>query len=61
MLKLENGHTFKIETINQKEQNVYVSRVLLNGRPLTRRYITHGEIMGGGKLEFYMTDVPRKR
>ena len=60
ILKLENSRTFKIEAINQSEQNVYVSRVLLNGRALTRRYITHAEIMAGGKLEFYMSGtVPR--
>jgi predicted alpha-1,2-mannosidase len=59
-LKLENGHIFKIEAINQAEQNVYVSHVLLNGHALTRRYITHGEITAGGKLEFYMTDAPKK-
>ena len=30
----------------------------LNGRPLTRSFITHGEIMGGGELRFTMGSSP---
>jgi putative alpha-1,2-mannosidase len=39
---------------------VYVKKVLLNGQLLNRRYITHDEIMKGGKLEFYMSAWPVK-
>jgi predicted alpha-1,2-mannosidase len=55
MLQLENGKTFKIETIGQSEKNVYVKKVVLNGQPLNRLYITHAEIMNGGTLLFYMS------
>ena len=54
-LQLENGKTFTIEVQDAGPRNVYVKRLLLNGQPLTRRYITHEEIMGGGKLTFYMS------
>jgi predicted alpha-1,2-mannosidase len=55
VLQLENGKTFTIEAKDQSEKNVYVKKVTLNGQPLTRRYITHDEIMNGGKLVFYMS------
>jgi predicted alpha-1,2-mannosidase len=54
-LTLENGNTFTIKAINQSDKNVYVQKVLLNGKPLDRRYITHSEIMKGGELTFYMS------
>jgi predicted alpha-1,2-mannosidase len=55
VLQLENGKTFTIEAKDQGEKNVYVRRVTLNGQPLVRRYITHEEILNGGKLVFYMS------
>src|SRR3954452_5185724 len=54
-LTLENGNTLTIKAINQSDKNVYVQKVLLNGKQLDRRYITHSEIMNGGELIFYMS------
>ncbi len=59
-LKLENGKTFTIEAINNSAQNVYVSRVELNGKVLNRLNIKHSEIMNGGKLVFYMNQKPKQ-
>ena len=55
ILQLENGRNFTIEVRDQGDKNVYVHKVTLNGQPLTRPYITHGEIMDGGKLVFFMS------
>jgi predicted alpha-1,2-mannosidase len=55
VLQLDNGKTFTIEAKDQGDKNVYVKKVTLNGQPLTRRYITHEEILNGGKLVFYMS------
>ncbi|MGN6193799.1 MAG: GH92 family glycosyl hydrolase [Ginsengibacter sp.] len=55
-LHLENGKTFSIEAKNQSDKNVFVQKIELNGKPLNRLYITHSEIMNGGKLAFFMTD-----
>ncbi len=55
VLQLDNGKTFTIEAKDQGPKNVYVKKVTLNGQPLTRRYITHAEILAGGKLVFYMS------
>ena len=54
-LHLENGKTFVVEVINQGDKNVYLQKVLLNGQPVNRNYITHEEIMNGGKISFYMS------
>ncbi len=55
VIQLENGKTFTIEAKDQGPKNVYTRKVTLNGQPLTRRYITHEEIMNGGNLVFYMS------
>jgi predicted alpha-1,2-mannosidase len=59
VLKLENGKTLTIEAQNQSAKNVYVQKVSLNGREINRTYITHAEIMNGGKLTFLMSDKPK--
>ncbi len=60
-LHLENGKTFSIITKNQGETNVYVQKIILNGKALNRLYITHEEIMNGGTLEFIMDSKPNKQ
>lgn len=60
-INLENGNTFSVEAIDQSDKNVYVKKVMLNGQLLNRLYITHEEIMKGGKLIFYMSAKPAKK
>jgi predicted alpha-1,2-mannosidase len=55
VIQLENGKTFTIEAKDQGPKNVYTRKVTLNGQTLNRRYITHDEIVSGGKLIFYMS------
>ncbi|AFD07827.1 GH92 family glycosyl hydrolase [Solitalea canadensis] len=55
VLHLENGKTFKVETKNQTDKNVYIQKIELNGTLLNRRFITHKDIMDGGKITFYMS------
>ena len=58
LLRLENGKTLSIEAKSQSDQNIYVSKVVVNGQTLKRRYLTYAEITNGGKIVFYMTDKP---
>ncbi|WP_080056419.1 GH92 family glycosyl hydrolase [Spirosoma aerolatum] len=60
-LQLENGQTFIVEAVNQSDKNVYVQKVLLNGKPLSQLTITHSDIIKGGKLTFYMSAKPMKK
>ena len=57
-INLENGSKFTIEARNQSVNNVYVKRVLLNGKLLQFPYITHYDIMSGGNLVFEMSSKP---
>jgi predicted alpha-1,2-mannosidase len=59
VLTLENGKTFTVEAINQSDKNVYVSKALLNGRPVSNHSIKHDDIIKGGKLTFYMSSKPK--
>jgi predicted alpha-1,2-mannosidase len=54
VINLENGKKFTIEAVNQSPKNVFVKKTLLNGKILNRTWITHEEIMAGGKLVFIM-------
>ncbi len=60
-LNLENGRTFTIEAINQSDKNVYVQKVLLNGKQFAQSVITHDEMMQGGTLTFFMSAKPVRR
>jgi predicted alpha-1,2-mannosidase len=57
-IRLENGKSFSVKTVNQSEGNVYVKKVELNGSLLNRLFIHHNEIMNGGELTFYMSESP---
>jgi predicted alpha-1,2-mannosidase len=59
VLKLENGKTLTIEATNQSDKNVYVQKVLVNGKQINRNYITHAEITNGGRITFLMSDKPK--
>ncbi|MGH9818977.1 MAG: GH92 family glycosyl hydrolase, partial [Pyrinomonadaceae bacterium] len=56
VLRLENGKTLSIEARDQSEKNVYVSKIIVNGQPLNRHYLTYSEIANGGKIVFFMSD-----
>ncbi len=53
-LQLPGEKVFRIIAENNSPQNVYVSKVLLNGQQHARNYITYDEIMAGGELRFIM-------
>lgn len=53
-----NGKTFNIETIRQSEENIYVQKVVLNGKTLKEPVLKHKHILDGGTLVFYMNDTP---
>lgn len=50
----------QITTQNFSDKNVYIAKVELNGKVLKRNYLTHEEIMKGGKLVITASAVPVK-
>lgn len=61
VFNLENGKTFEVETVNQSDKNVFVSKVLLNGKQLEKPFLKHSDVIKGGKITFYMSAKPNKK
>ena len=59
-LQLENGKQFEIDAANNSKENFYVSGISLNGKTWDKNYITHEELLKGGKLGFTMSNQPDK-
>ncbi|PIF33593.1 putative alpha-1,2-mannosidase [Flavobacterium sp. 9] len=61
VFNLENGKNFEVETVNQSDKNVFVSKVLLNGKQLDKPFLKHANVINGGKITFYMSAKPNKK
>jgi predicted alpha-1,2-mannosidase len=59
-LTYENGRTLRIIARDNSDKNVYVKRVSLEGKVVSRNYVQHHELKAGGRLIFYMDDKPSK-
>ena len=61
VFNLENGKKFTVTAKNNSAQNIYIQSAALNGKPLTKSYISHSDIEKGGTLEFVMGSKPNKK
>jgi predicted alpha-1,2-mannosidase len=59
-LNLPNGKRFFIIAENLNDEHPYIGTVTLNGKPLTRSFIRHEQIVAGGELRFVMQAQPNK-
>jgi len=59
-VRLGNGKTLRIETINPSPENVYVQSASFNGKPLVNCWLYRDELMRGGTLVFTMGAKPNK-
>ena len=55
-IHLDNGKTLTIIAKNQSQKNVYVKRVIINGKPLKSTSILYNDIISGGEIIFEMTN-----
>jgi len=60
-LKLSEGKVMVIEAPKNSNANIYVERVLLNGKTLRMNYVTHEQLLKGGSLSFDMVPEPDKK
>lgn len=60
VVHLPGGKTFEIVAKGASEDNKYIQSATLNGEPLTRPFLSHDEVVKGGKLVFVMGDQPNK-
>ncbi len=59
-INLENEKVFRVVSENLSEKNIYIQKLILNGKEINRSFITHDEIISGGELKFVMSDKPNK-
>jgi len=57
-IELPGRKTFKIKAEKNNSENLYIQSATLNGKPYTKSFITHKEIMNGGELVFTMGNKP---
>jgi len=60
-LILENGKKLVIEAPDNSDKNRYVGKLKLNGKTYDKNWLSHTELLQGGKLEFKMVDEPNKQ
>lgn len=59
--KIYSGKSFTIRANKLSGTNYYIQSATLNGKPLTRSWITHDEIAKGGEMVFEMGPEPNKK
>jgi predicted alpha-1,2-mannosidase len=59
-INLDKGRTFTVVAHNNSSANPYIQTVTLNGKPLERSWLSHAEIVAGGKLVMTMGPTPNK-
>ncbi len=59
-LHLSNGKAFVVSAAPLDDAHPYVGSVTLNGKPLERVFLRHGEILAGGELHFTMQAEPNR-
>lgn len=57
-LQLQGGKTFTVQTVNNSGENKYIQSITLNGKPYTKSYIKHADIVKGGVLTIKMGNQP---
>jgi predicted alpha-1,2-mannosidase len=58
--KFARGGSFTVIAKNNSAENLYIQSATLNGKPITRSWISHDEITAGGKLVLTMGPAPNK-
>ena len=57
-IRVQGNKKFTVKAINNSKDNIYIQKVTLNGKPYTKSFIKHSDIVKGGALVFYMGAKP---
>ena len=57
-IRLPNGRLFEVDAKGNSDENKYIQRALLNGKPLLRPWFTHRQLLTGGTLQLVMGSRP---
>lgn len=58
--KFYKGRSFTVIAKKNSPENIYIQSATLNGKPITRSWISQAEIAAGGKLVLTMGSTPNK-
>lgn len=58
VVKLENGNQLIIRAAENKPANRFIHSAMLNGKPYSKNWLSHSDVMKGATLELNMTDKP---
>jgi len=56
-ITMDNGKKFVVKASNVSDENIYVGKMTLNGKPLNKLTIGHHDIVKGGELQFEMQPI----
>jgi predicted alpha-1,2-mannosidase len=59
ILRFENGKKLTIEAPKNSKNNIFVHSIRLNSKSLDRNYISHKDLIKGGRLQFMMGPEPQ--
>lgn len=59
-VNLENGNKITISAPNNNKTNRYVYSLMLNGKPYSKNYLTHGNLTKGALIYYKMADTPNR-
>lgn len=57
-LNFDDGKHFTIHANGLSRQKIYIQKATLNGKPYTKSFLRHSDILKGGELVLYMADQP---
>lgn len=58
VIHLESGKQIVIEAEDNSDSNIYIGRILLDGKEYGHNYITHKQLTGGTRMKMFMTQQP---
>ena len=58
IVQLENGKQINIEAKENSRNNIYIDRMLLNGKEEENNYITHKTLIEGAQIKMFMAPQP---
>jgi len=60
-IRLPNGKTLVIKTVNQSKENVYVEKVEVNGKVVNGNILKHSDLIEGEVITFYLSKNPKRK
>lgn len=60
-INLPDGKQFKMIADKVGGENIYIQKIVFNGKPYKKSYITHQAILNGGEIKFFMGSKPNKK